>query len=86
MGFLQCRHLFRVSVFCVSYLVLQRRVLRLKPDKLLVPLKRSLFRRIIARLNRLIVRLHLLHQGRGISILDSFTQFCEQPGNSNKSI
>src|SRR2546421_3486427 len=86
MGFLECLHFLRQSVLRFSQLELQLRILRYDTNQLLLPFKHSLFRGKVTRLNRLIVRLHLLHQCRCFSILDSLGQFCEQLGNRKKSI
>ena len=86
MGFLECLHLLRQSVLRLSQLPLQLRILRYDTNQLLLPLKHSLFRGKVTRLNRLIVRLHLVHQCRCLSILDSLGQFSEQLGNRKKSI
>ena len=60
---------------------LQRRKLRLQADKLLLPLKGFLFRRKVARLNRLVERLYLLDQSRSVAVLHAFNQFGKQGAN-----
>src|SRR5437879_1197646 len=69
MGFLECLHFLRQSVLRFSQLELQLRILRYDTNQLLLPFKHSLFRGKVTRLNRLIVRLHLVHQCRVVKTL-----------------
>jgi len=78
MGLLQYRQFLRVSILHFSHRPLQLRMFRHNANQLLLAFKRFLFGRKVARLNGLIIRLHLLHQRRRFSIFDSLGQFREQ--------
>ena len=67
-----------MSVQHFSHLPLQFRMFRHNANQLLLAFKRFLFCGKVARLNGLIIRLHLLHQRRRFSIFDSLGQFREQ--------
>ncbi len=73
-SFLECRYRFRMLVLHLGYLPV-------RVEKLLLPVKCFLFRRKIARLNRLIERLYLLDESRCLTVLDSLNKLNRESGN-----